>query len=185
VQVLKDEIKNKILSTAENMFFENGFKKTSTRQIACDIGISVSNLYLYYKNKEDIISAVTDGFYRHFLHHFEDRLRHQDNAAHQDINELLSTLIIIDHKKYVILTDNSEGTKHEGFKAHLAVMLSEHMKSQMVAPSSANELIISIMANHFFDGIIQIARHYKDEVWLKKSIQMFLQYHFKGFNSFI
>lgn len=64
MQVLKEEIRKKILNAAENIFYQKGFRGATTRSIANEVGISVSNLYLYYENKEAIFYGVTDGLDR-------------------------------------------------------------------------------------------------------------------------
>lgn len=52
--------KTKILEIAVNLFNEKGCLNVSTRHIADELGISVGNLYYYFKNKEDIIISVYD-----------------------------------------------------------------------------------------------------------------------------
>lgn len=54
--------KEKILETAAKLFNEKGCMNTSTRHIADELGISVGNLYYYYKNKEDIIIAIYEKY---------------------------------------------------------------------------------------------------------------------------
>lgn len=54
--------KDDILQTATKLFNEKGCMNTSTRHIADDLGISVGNLYYYYKNKEDIIIAIYENY---------------------------------------------------------------------------------------------------------------------------
>lgn len=54
--------KDKILETAVKLFNEKGCMKTSTRHIAEELGISVGNLYYYFKNKEDIIIDIYEKY---------------------------------------------------------------------------------------------------------------------------
>ena len=60
-QVLKEESREMILDAAKDEFMENGFKESSMRRIAQKSKMTVGNLYRYFKNKEDIYSAVIDG----------------------------------------------------------------------------------------------------------------------------
>ncbi|MGX7184122.1 TetR/AcrR family transcriptional regulator [Enterococcus pallens] len=48
----------KILETAEQLFMNQGYEATSTRQIADALGITQPNLYYHFKKKEDIYVAV-------------------------------------------------------------------------------------------------------------------------------
>ena len=56
----KQETKEKIVDTAIELFNERGSAKTSTRHIAEVMGISVGNLYYYFKNKEEIIRRILE-----------------------------------------------------------------------------------------------------------------------------
>lgn len=100
MQVLKDEIRNKILVVAENMFYKKGFKDTTTRSIANEVGISVSNLYLYYENKEAIFYGVTEGFYKYFINNLETFFHHHDKNIKMEVSiSKLIQKIIITHQK--------------------------------------------------------------------------------------
>ncbi|MDC0932315.1 TetR/AcrR family transcriptional regulator [Arcobacteraceae bacterium] len=54
--------KREILDVAIKLFNEKGCINTSTRHIADDLGISVGNLYYYFKNKEEIIIYIYQTF---------------------------------------------------------------------------------------------------------------------------
>lgn len=56
------ERKEKILETSIELFNQKGCMNTSTRHISDELGISVGNLYYYFKNKEDIIIAIYEEF---------------------------------------------------------------------------------------------------------------------------
>lgn len=182
MQVLKDEIRDKILKAAENIFYEKGFKDTTTRSIAKEVGISVSNLYLYYENKEAIFIGVVDEFYKYFIKSIEKFFNHQDENIEVSIS--ISSLIekvIIDHgKKFVIISDKSQGTKYEGFKQHIIMTLNNHMNTQVNKSLVKDELILYILSKNFIEGIIEIAKHYKDERCLQSSINTLVTYHMNG-----
>ena len=182
MQILKDEIRNKILEAAENIFYEKGFKETTTRSIANEIGISVSNLYLYYKNKEAIFYGVVDEFYRYFVNGLERFFDHHDKNIQMtvSISELIQKIIINDQKKFVIISDKSQGTKYEGFKQQVITILNNHIKAQVNKALVQDELILYILSKNFIEGIIEIAKHYKDERWLENSINTLVTYHMNG-----
>ena len=56
------ERKENILETSIELFNQKGCMNTSTRHISDELGISVGNLYYYFKNKEDIIIAIYEEF---------------------------------------------------------------------------------------------------------------------------
>ena len=52
--------RDKIIETALDLFAFKGFDGTSMRDVANSIGISISNIYHYFGNKEGLILAVLD-----------------------------------------------------------------------------------------------------------------------------
>ncbi len=52
-----------ILKAAKELFLKNGYEATSIRNIAAEIGISPTTIYLYYKDKAEIVHALhQEGF---------------------------------------------------------------------------------------------------------------------------
>ena len=61
VQVLKDELRHKILLESQHLFLQKGYDRTSLQMIADKVNISKSNRYHYFKNKEELFYELTDG----------------------------------------------------------------------------------------------------------------------------
>lgn len=57
-QTLKLDYRNKIIKASKEEFLKYGFKDASMRRIAASAGMTVGNLYRYYKNKEDIMNSI-------------------------------------------------------------------------------------------------------------------------------
>lgn len=55
--------KEKILKSATKLFSEQGYKATSVRNIAAEVGIKQSALYNHFKNKEDIFLEVSKNIF--------------------------------------------------------------------------------------------------------------------------
>ena len=53
-QILKDEVKNRIVEAAKREFMENTYERTSMRNIANRSSITVGNLYRYFASKEEL-----------------------------------------------------------------------------------------------------------------------------------
>ena len=54
----KTEMKRQILNAAQKLFLEQGFEKTSIRNIAEEIEYSAGTIYLYFKDKNEILFAL-------------------------------------------------------------------------------------------------------------------------------
>ena len=58
-----NHIKNKIIEIARRLFVNQGYQKTTIRQIIEETGINIGTLYHYFRDKEDIflrVSEITD-----------------------------------------------------------------------------------------------------------------------------
>jgi AcrR family transcriptional regulator len=58
MQTQKDNIRKVILEVARSEFMEKGFKDTSMRSIALKAGVVLSNIYNYFRNKDEIFREV-------------------------------------------------------------------------------------------------------------------------------
>lgn len=53
-------IRNRIIETADNLFYQQGFNHTSFSDIADASGIARGNFYYYFKTKDEILTAVIE-----------------------------------------------------------------------------------------------------------------------------
>jgi len=59
----KEDLKQRILDAAKVLFLQEGYEATSIRKIASAIEFSPTTIYLYYKDKNDILFALQkEGF---------------------------------------------------------------------------------------------------------------------------
>jgi len=59
----KEDVRQKILEVAKNLFLKHGYESTSIRKIAQQMEFSPTTIYLYYKDKGDIMYALhQEGF---------------------------------------------------------------------------------------------------------------------------
>lgn len=54
----KEDLRKHILDTAKVLFKQEGYEATSIRKIASAIGYSPTTIYLYYKDKSEIVHAL-------------------------------------------------------------------------------------------------------------------------------
>ncbi|TAJ09291.1 TetR/AcrR family transcriptional regulator [Marinilabiliaceae bacterium JC017] len=58
MQALKEDIRKRILAHSKREFLANGFEGTSMRTIAEKSQVRVSNIYNYFKSKDDLLKQV-------------------------------------------------------------------------------------------------------------------------------
>lgn len=182
MQVLKDEIRNRILVVAETLFYEKGFSETTTREIASHAKISVSNLYLYYKNKEELFSELLETFYHSFSSGVSKFLNHPFHPLdlEQDLSFSLSDIIFKNRRKFVLLLDKSLKTKYAHYKEELISQLAFHIKESLASPSIPKEILSLVLAQNFVEGLIQIAKQELTEEQQKNCITFFVTHHLNG-----
>lgn len=58
-----EDLKQVILQAAKKLFLHQGYPNTSMRKIATEVGISPTTIYLYYKDKAEVMHALhQEGF---------------------------------------------------------------------------------------------------------------------------
>ena len=67
----REDLKNEILQAAKSLFTEKGYEATSIRAIAEKIEYSPATIYLYYKDKNEIVHALHRDGFRLLVSHFE------------------------------------------------------------------------------------------------------------------
>ena len=58
MQVLKEDIRGRILKVARQQFERKGYSKTSMREIAELSSVGVGNIYNYFTNKDELFREV-------------------------------------------------------------------------------------------------------------------------------
>ena len=78
MQFLKGDIQEGILKAAEEVFLEKGYKDASMREIASRAGVTVSNIYHYFTNKDEIfrtiLKPVLNDLYAMIYNHDADQM---------------------------------------------------------------------------------------------------------------
>jgi TetR/AcrR family transcriptional regulator len=69
------ERRAQIVSTAFDLFAQNGFRGTTTRELAHAVGVSEPVLYQHFSNKRDLYTAIVEHLIEQESHRFEDQLQ--------------------------------------------------------------------------------------------------------------
>ncbi len=69
----RDELRQKILNAATELFLQNGFESVSMRKIAEKIDYAASTIYLYFEDKNAICSAIASDSLAVLIQGLEER----------------------------------------------------------------------------------------------------------------
>lgn len=187
MQILKKEIREGIINTATRLFYDQGFEEASMRQIAGELHMSVSNLYKYFKNKEELFSEIVKDYYNQYLTGFNKFVSHKgedtfDSQSSSSLAQAIFESIKTNHILFVLLMDGSRGTKYAGFKDEVVTLLQSHI-IQGISVSNRQEFVVNILVRNFLNGVVEIARDYRSDKWALNSIGMLVKYHMNGMHS--
>ncbi len=123
MQYPKENIRNRILIIARKEFLIHGYKGTSMRTIAKNTEVSLSNIYNYFKNKDEIFREVltpviTDLDKIIDSHNNEDNLDIKIFESREYLKKhtmIFVELILQYREELKILFLNSHGSELEGF----------------------------------------------------------------------
>jgi len=145
VQVLKDELRHKILLESEHLFLQRGYDRTSLQMIADKVNISKSNLYHYFKNKEELFYELTDsaadGLKRMILR-FRS-MRFDLNMDAQEFRMLLTeevlSLLLAEKYGLLLIMEQANGTRYENLRPVMIELIASKIVP-MLADESADHL---------------------------------------------
>ena len=124
MQVQKEDIRSEILKAARKEFFSAGYKAASMRAIAQKSGVGLSNMYNYFRNKDEILAEVL-----HPLMDELERIAQERNdmefisldiftspSYQRDSITLFMNLIKRFRKELNLLLFHSHGSRYENFR---------------------------------------------------------------------
>ena len=86
MQVLKEDIRGRILAVAKLQFGQKGYSKTSMREIAELAGVGVGNIYNYFASKDELFGEVV----RPVMHALEAMLQEHHGIRGEDVMRMKS-----------------------------------------------------------------------------------------------
>lgn len=189
-QVLKEEIRQRIVKAAILEFFEKGFESSSLRKIARDSDITPGNLYRYFDNKEALYKSIVGESYRklnHILMKNSDnklkiydittpeiindlRLENQGHVANDVIQEVVE--VFGDNKKALLILLKDD---RADFVMNTRFGLLDWFKSQLTMIYD-NEELAEDLAYSFTEGLIKISMTNDDR--LKERLEAFVEFFY-------
>lgn len=131
-QVLKDEVRARILDAALEVFAADGFVRATMATIANRAGIGTASIYRYYPSKDELFAAViTPELTQRFESLLERRVSAlarstlRGNAADDTGDEMLR-FWIENRLAVVVLLDRAAGTPHEPYAERFVDLLVKH-----------------------------------------------------------
>jgi AcrR family transcriptional regulator len=196
-QVLKPEVRERILGAALALFAGRGVAGTTMHDIARAAGMAVANLYRYYASKEELFDAAVP---REVVARFEQLLersvhahahlaglpRPRDEAAAGALLEfwIEQRLVVI------VLLDRAQGSAHEGFGQRfverlVALSIAE---IRVAYPGVVVHREARLVLSHIFDNtrrmIAALLESCPDGAAIRRAVAAFRSYQVAGLGAF-
>lgn len=192
-QVLKPEVRDRIVAAAEVVFAADGFAKATMAGIAKHAGLSTGNVYRYFGGKRDLFEHLLDAT---FVERFEQLLEARVGAlAGVDLRDLPDGAIAaddamlrfwIDHRlRVVVLLDRAEGSRYASFGDRFVSRLVELASRQL--GREADEVVELTLDNVFQTSrraVVTILERYEDEESIRNAFAAFRSFQLAGLDGF-
>ncbi|HBE80599.1 MAG TPA: TetR/AcrR family transcriptional regulator [Firmicutes bacterium] len=193
VQVLKEDVKQRIFDAAVEEFYDKDYKTATIRDIAGRAEVPIGLVYSYYENKEDLFNAIVEPIATnmdYLMRTEESRVEEKRNAdPFNNLRRIVTDSIFhsLDNpKSLVVLMDKSFGTRYQDFKGNIIRRMELHIKAVLAdRETQYDSLLFHIWASSLLEGICEIIRHYRGRKWAEQMLELLAKQYCYGINVFL
>lgn len=91
-----DDIKDRVLHSARELFIKQGYKKTTIRQIVDKSGVLIGSIYYFFENKEDIFKSIIIDIFDLGDKYAAEKLVYDANPVYRYAVTCVLELIVVD-----------------------------------------------------------------------------------------
>lgn len=190
----KKELSELILRTAASQFAEHGFAKTSMRSIAKEIEYSPTTIYLYFKDKSELLNALSEKAFGAFYQQLGRCLIIKDPMERLKAMGDYYIEFALENPEYYdlmfIIRSPMESEKHKegwqfGMQSH--TMLSNVVQSCVDAGHFHNKSteVIAFMILSFVHGMVSMHIRDRMKMYPKEKRKQMLHDSIDTFNEFL
>lgn len=178
MQVKKEDIRNNILVVAESLFIRRGYEKTSLEMIAGKCNISKSNIYRYFRSKEEIYETIVgparEAIIGNAPFFFSQEFINKSVSDKCRELPLILTGLLSNFHSAILIMLRSEGGKD---RVMIEKMITDMFVSSCPLEMSGSKERISRL---LIFSITDILLKYSDEEDLLRELRPLICYHYLG-----
>ncbi len=192
-QVLKEEVRKKIVSSAIRTFKENDYNKASMNTIADEANISVGNIYRYFKNKEELFDMIVKDLAEKVVS-IMDECKHGESIdeVFERLRNCIDKFVDIyegNEDVFVILIKSSGKSKSKynverplaSYLAENLSIIAQNFNENMSLSDEERNSLCQTLAVAITKGVNQIILTGQEEIDMKKRLYNFLDFMRIGF----
>ena len=192
-------VSERILACAKAEFLDKGYTDASLRAIAAAAETSTNSIYVRFKDKEGLFSAIVEPALSEMIERFfkiQEAFTHMDGAAqsaHMAEYEDGGTMELVDYMydhldEFRLLLDASYGTRFHNFVDELVHIEVEYTYKYMATAGypdrmgdALTEKLLHIVTTSRFESIFEVIRHGMSMEEAREYIHLLSRYHRTGF----
>jgi len=194
MQVLKEEVREKIKIAALREFEKKGYQKASMRSIASGAKLTVGNLYRYFDNKDSLFRIIIQPAFQEIYQFIEEFARIKEDSPSKKtkkdnfvkiFEESLIKIYGQHRAELIILLNGSKGSQMENAREQIIYSIAERIKKEAF-PKMKKEMTVvdgflaEVLAIGFIEGISLVLNKYKDKAKTRKLFTQFTHIYFKN-----
>jgi AcrR family transcriptional regulator len=193
-QVLKEEVRARMLEAALTVFAREGCAGATMAAIAAQAGAGAASLYRYYSSKEALFAAaIPPEVLQDLGLLLERRVRALARAAPGSpdrTGEEMFAFLRAHRLAMVVLLDRAQGTAHEGFGARfvesLVRLTAEGLREAHpgLAVRGPDRFVLRLIFDNARRALAAILAAHEDERALREALQAFWSYQVAGLRGF-
>ncbi len=182
-QVLKEEVKNRIINSAVKVFKKDNYRKASMNEIAKYADVSVGNIYRYFDNKKKLYDYIVKDIYMKLADVIQFCEESESNTALK-IESCIDEFVKLygkDKDVFIILINSDEDidenqTIINGIRNILSENLITVMKNKKGKTTKEDEVFCRTIAVSIANGVRYIVQENGSEKNLEKRLRYFLDF---------
>jgi len=182
-QVLKEEVKNRIISSAIKVFKKDNYRKASMNEIANYADVSVGNIYRYFDNKKKLYDYIVKDIYKKLADVIQFCEKSNSNTALKIENCIDEFVELYGNDKdvFIILINSDEDldenqTIINGIRRQLSDNLITVMKNKKGSITKEDEIFCKTIAVSIANGVRFTVQENGSEKNLRKRLRYFLNF---------
>ena len=184
-----------ILEVAKSEFLEFGYRAVGLREIVKKAGVTTGAFYGYFKNKEELFTALVGEEYNHLLELYREtlinfsRIPHEEQLRdlHKHAKILMTTIseYIFQHRDaFKLILCSSEGTEYNNLIHELAKLDVEATRDfHEISHNRINSKLEHMLTSGMFATYFELIIHDVPEEESDEYIDQMLQFYIGGWKS--
>ncbi len=161
MQILKDDVRNRILDAAVQDILAVGYLNSSLRRIAKQADITVGNIYAYFKSKEALLDAILAPTLAELNNVIENLSKGSNlqTISWEALANDITDVFLLNRERFLILMTKCQGSVYASAKKTLLVKIKGRIEQELLPslpPLFQDEILAATIATAAIDGLLTI-----------------------------